>query len=356
MNLRENIPTNIKRRTHLIDRVIHIMLQNMYPCDYNSSDHFVEGVLDEIRWFLLDVEELQGIERADIENYILDYKYDELTNYFNEHCIVLKNDNLQESIRRILREDKDYTKLLKSIIDTSDIFDYKYFCGVDIITPEERSDQHNFLNKNKIPYLIKVYFVGGPNSEVWPRTQAIRNKELDLIEELHEYITSFVPFNIEMMGSHVNSCEGYDRLMKRKYSTDDLQESIKRILREETYSPAGNEYTPGRYVVHKSAPQWRENIELTGLQTSVGDCYQIYAGGDVKCKKSIFATDSLDEKDMFDSTYDDDIWLIDTECAGVSWFKDKHFESNDYSHHIVTFENISPNCLKLIHKGTGKEW
>ena len=142
--------------------------------------------------------------------------------------------NLQESIRRILREDKDHTNLLKGIIDSSDIFDYKHFCGFDIITPEERSDQYNFLNKNKIPYLIKVYFVGGPNSEVWPRTQAIRNKELDLMEELHEYIKSFVPFNIEMMGSHVNSCEGYDKLMKRKYSTDDLQESIKRILKEET--------------------------------------------------------------------------------------------------------------------------
>jgi hypothetical protein len=143
--------------------------------------------------------------------------------------------NLQESIRRILREDKDHTNLLKGIIDSSDIFDYKHFCGFDIITPEERSDQYNFLNKNKIPYLIKVYFVGGPNSEVWPRTQAVRNKELDLMEELHEYIKSFVPFNIEMMGSHVNSCEGYKKLMKRKYSTDDLQESIRRILREDKY-------------------------------------------------------------------------------------------------------------------------
>ena len=87
----------------------------------------------------------------------------------------------------------------------------------------------------KLFILIKVYFVGGPNSEVWPRTQAIRNKELDLMEELHEYIKSFVPFNIEMMGSHVNSCDGYKKLMKRKYTTDDIQESIKRILREDKY-------------------------------------------------------------------------------------------------------------------------
>ena len=233
MNLKESISIQLKRRTHLIDKVISIMLPNMYPCDYNSSDHFVEGVLDEIRWFLLDFEELQGIERVDIESYILDYKYDELTEYFNERCIVLKNDNLQESIRR--------------------------------------------------------------------------------------------------------------------------------ILREETYSPAGDEYTPGRYVVHKSPPQWRKNIGLRGLQVSVGECYEnhvmgLYGEWYTECQPAIFATDSLNEEDMFDSTYNDDTWLIDTECAGVSWYIDAHFESDDYSHHIVTFEDISPDCLKLIHKGTGKSW
>jgi len=45
---------------------------------------------------------------------------------------------------------------------------------------------------------------------------------------------------------------------------------IRKILKE-IYSPAGKEYTPGKFVVHKSAPAWRENIELTGLQVSVGE-------------------------------------------------------------------------------------
>jgi hypothetical protein len=134
-----------------------------------------------------------------------------------------------------------------------------------------------------------------------------------------------------------------------------LRESIKKVLREETYSPAGDEYIPGKYVVHKSPPQWRENIGLMGLQVSVGDCYQLYVG-DEDCRKSIFATDSLNEKDMFDSTYDDDVWVINTKCAEVTWYKDKHFEGGDYKYHIVTFEDISPDCLRLIHKGTGKSW
>ena len=117
MNLQENIPTQLRRRTHLLDRVIKNLLPNMYPCDYNSSDHFVEGVLDEIRWFLVDAEQLQGIERMDIENYILDYKYDELTEYFNEKCVVLKNDNLQETIKRILREESNKDILIDGLYD-----------------------------------------------------------------------------------------------------------------------------------------------------------------------------------------------------------------------------------------------
>ena len=149
-----------------------------------------------------------------------------------------------------------------------------------------------------------------------------------------------------------------ERIIKKydELRSMNLQESIRRILREETYSPASDEYTPGKFIVHKSNPVWRENIELTGLQTSVGDCYQQHVGGDEECKPSIFATDSLDEKNMFDSTYDDDIWIINTECAEVTWYKDRHFDNGDYKHHIVTFENISSECLRLLHKGTGKSY
>ena len=139
-----------------------------------------------------------------------------------------------------------------------------------------------------------------------------------------------------------------------------LQETIRRILREETYSPAGDEYTPGRYVVHKSNPVWRKNIKENGLQVSVGECYENHAMGlygewYTECQPAIFATDSLNEEDMFDSTYNDDTWLINTECANVTWYSDLHFDGVG-NKHIVTFENIPPDCIKLIHKGTGKSF
>ena len=152
MNLQENISTRLKRRAHLIDRVIYIMLQNMYPCDYNSSDHFVEGVLDEIRWFLLDVEELQGIERVDIENYIFDYKYDELTEYFNERCVVLKNDNLQENIQRIRQmmglDEQSFLQDIKNKVD-QDRRDKNPYRGKEY-NPENTGDFSNSKVKDVV--------------------------------------------------------------------------------------------------------------------------------------------------------------------------------------------------------------
>jgi hypothetical protein len=118
----------------------------------------------------------------------------------------------------------------------------------------------------------------------------------------------------------------------------------------------GEEVTPGRYVVHSSNPSNRDNISTTGLQVSLGECYLIYADSnyeeDDECVPAIFATDSLKKKDMFDSTYDDDIWVIDTERAGVQWYKDAHFDGGD-TKHIVTFEDIPVDAIRLIYKGTG---
>ena len=115
MNPQENIPLQIKRRIHFIDKVIDNLLPNMYPCDYNSSDHFVEGVLDEFFYFLGWEPDFYGIDPISINDFILDHKYDELTDYFNDHCIVLKNYNLQESIRRILKKKNKKTGLLRAI-------------------------------------------------------------------------------------------------------------------------------------------------------------------------------------------------------------------------------------------------
>ena len=147
--------------------------------------------------------------------------------------------------------------------------------------------------------------------------------------------------------------------MKRKYTTDDLQESIRKVLREEDYSPAGKEVTPNNIVIHKSNPMFRDKIMENGLKVRAGECYKIYVGYGVKCKPAIFATNSTNKRAWFDSTYDDDIWEINTEMIpDVKWYKDRHYESR--SKHIVTFQDIPKEAITLKYEGTGsgdhKKW
>jgi hypothetical protein len=132
-----------------------------------------------------------------------------------------------------------------------------------------------------------------------------------------------------------------------------MKELIRHILREETYSPAGKEIIPNEKVFHQSNPMFRNKIEEQGLKVKDGECYRIYVGYGTKCKPAIFATNSSNKRAWFDSTYDDDVWQIDTTMIPeVKWFKDRHYESR--SKHIVTFENIPRDAIKLIYEGSGK--
>ena len=124
----------------------------------------------------------------------------------------------------------------------------------------------------------------------------------------------------------------------------------------EDYSPAGKEITSdelNKLLVHKSNPKNRETIENNGLRVRTGECYKTYVGYGEKCTPAIFATNSTNKRAWFDSTYDDDIWVIDsTKIPNVKWFKDKHYETT--KKHIVTFQDIPKEAIKLIHSGTGK--
>lgn len=122
----------------------------------------------------------------------------------------------------------------------------------------------------------------------------------------------------------------------------------------ELHSPKGKEIKPSRNVFHKSKPSNRDSILKYGLLVSVGDCYFEYVGSE-ECEPAIFATDTKLKEALFDTTYDDDIWLINTDMANVTWYKDKHFEKFQHEYkHIVTFQDIPPTAIKLIYKGSGR--
>ena len=109
------------------------------------------------------------------------------------------------------------------------------------------------------------------------------------------------------------------------------------------------EVIANKYVYHTSNPGFRDKISKEGLIVKgKGDAWLSDTNIDGEV---IFVVNSNDQKDWWDSTYDDDIYKIDTTNLNNKWYNDPNFDLEDKR--IITFENIPLNSIKLIYKGTG---
>ena len=107
---------------------------------------------------------------------------------------------------------------------------------------------------------------------------------------------------------------------------------------------------PNKYVYHTSNPIFRDKISKEGLVTKGKSETWL---SDTKIDGNvIFAVNSDNKEDWWDSTYDDDIYKIDTTNLINKWYNDPNFNLEDKR--IITFEDIPRDYIKLIYKGSGE--
>ena len=245
--------------------------------------------------------------------------------------------NLQENIRRVLKEEDRYDDKVGKT------FWFEYHCYE---SPESCDAEIWYRSHQK----VKVIGVSEWSYDDKEWRQEDGNPRVYLVEWEDGF--QYDVFEDELM-------ESPNEFYRPSPPKRKIQESIRRVLREEDYSPAGKEIIPNSIIVHKSNPMFRDKIMENGLKVRAGECYKIFVGYGVKCKPAIFATNSTNKRAWFDSTYDDDIWFIDTRMIpDVKWYKDRHFEST--KKHIVTFQDIPKEAITLHYEGTGsgdvKKW
>ena len=134
----------------------------------------------------------------------------------------------------------------------------------------------------------------------------------------------------------------------------DLKQFIKTTIQEFLNENKKNhlvEVIPNKYVYHTSNPIFRDKISKEGLTPKgKGETWLSDTNIDGEV---IFAVNSDDKEDWWDSTYDDDIYKIDTTNFNNKWYNDPNFDLEDKR--IITFEKIPLNSIKLIYKGTGSD-
>jgi len=105
---------------------------------------------------------------------------------------------------------------------------------------------------------------------------------------------------------------------------------------------------PLKYLYHTSNPYYRDKISKEGLIPK-GKSPAWLSDTEIN-GKVIFAINSKSRVARWDSTYDDDIYKIDTSILDNKWFNDPNFNDGI---HIITFEHIPLNAIELIYKGNG---
>ena len=204
MNLQESIRRILREETEYV-KDVRVKISDILKTnrDGQSLDDAIVNVQDGLKSyseglpFLLKIgdkyEVLDGFHR--IAQKILDGK----KYIISDVMIKESNMNLQESIRRILREEKKeiFTNLLIKYINSVSANNEMY-CGVEVIPPSEN---------NNSPYRIILYLIGGPNSNSWPRTQAVVDKEIKLIVNINESLKNLFPFKYEYNVVYFESCD-----------------------------------------------------------------------------------------------------------------------------------------------------
>lgn len=108
-----------------------------------------------------------------------------------------------------------------------------------------------------------------------------------------------------------------------------------------------------KYLFHKSSYSIRNKILNDGLKATVGASTDIHSG-DKNLQPGVFLFDG--NKKVYDSTYDDDIWVIDTSKLDKTKFI-KDYDEFMYKTFgsVVYTEDISKTKIELIYKGSKKD-
>ena len=100
-------------------------------------------------------------------------------------------------------------------------------------------------------------------------------------------------------------------------------------------------------LYHKSNPVNRDSILNNGLLPRIGESYESHY-----CEKVMGKVVFVTTENNYDSTYDDDVFLVsitEKEYIDMDFKVDREVINGLY-----TYSEIQSRCLTLIYKGTGE--
>jgi len=162
--------------------------------------------------------------------------------------------NLKKIITKVLREqevENDMSPIMSELLNSMITRNYEDVCKIEVKAPWDRKTMSGGDYRN---YAVKVYFISGPNTKNWPRTQAVRDKEEEIMGEIWETVYNFMGIGTDLYSSTVKKCN------------ENIQESVNRDEDEKIK----------RYILRRVP--WEEILEglNKGIDWSETRCLRYY--------------------------------------------------------------------------------
>jgi hypothetical protein len=85
----------VRRRINKIDKLVDVMLNDMYVQDYENKEQFFDGVIFELGWLVRNEDfGLHNVDWMDIYDYVDQHRRNDINDYYNEH---FKDEEINES-------------------------------------------------------------------------------------------------------------------------------------------------------------------------------------------------------------------------------------------------------------------
>ncbi len=131
---------------------------------------------------------------------------------------------MKEIIKKILREEfRNLSSVIEELLQPTVDRYSDYVCEVQVF--------QNVMNPKK--YSLRVIFVGGPNSKIWPMTQAVQSSREKVMKEMWETIFRFTGLAVELDSSTVTECKKSIQ-NKQEQNESRVSSTIKRRANQQT--------------------------------------------------------------------------------------------------------------------------
>jgi hypothetical protein len=185
---------------------------------------------------------------------------------------------VRKIIKKILREEfRNLSSVIEELLQPTVDKYSDFVCEVQVF--------QNVMNPKK--YSLRVIFVGGPSSKIWPITQAVQDSRGKVMKEMWETTYRFTGLSVELDSSTVTECKNSIK-NKQEQNESRVSNTIKR---------RANQQTLEKYIT-------KGEINYPTLCDDFKDGYE-YA--DAVINYAIYKLlDEFDE-DIYDEDYYDDV-------------------------------------------------